>query len=209
MFDLFVTLVAITVAISPFFIYYIYYQNKKGEESKRNRNRLYHARRKPGYRENSKIYSTVERKKILAFTDGRCFYCMAFLNKGYWEIDHLWAKKIGGVDAFFNLVASCRKCNASKWFKNPFYHLVHEWSERGYLNEYQIKFLRYYSINSPSRLTNNPNWVSFMDTACKNISDFLEAVENNPVPSSKEKRGIYEKYTKIFFDQPPKETRWG
>ena len=209
MFDLLIKLISLLVVSFPFFIYYIYYQNKKGDESKRNRNRLYHARRKSGYRVNSRIYSREERKKVLAFTDGRCFYCMAFLNKGYWEIDHLWAKKIGGVDAFFNLVASCRKCNASKWFKNPFYHLVHEWNERGYLNDYQIKFLKYYSINSPSRLTNNPNWESFMETACENISNFLETIENNPAPSSKEKQVIYKKYSKLFFDEPPKKTRWG
>lgn len=209
MIDVLSTVVSILVVVSPLTLYYLYYKNKEGDKSRRERNWLYHARRKPGYRENSRIYNKEERTKILAFTDGRCFYCMTYLNKEYWEIDHLWAKKIGGVDAFFNLVASCRKCNAFKWFRNPFYHLVHEWNQRGYLNEYQIKFLKYYSINSPSRLTHNPNWGLFMDTACANISSFLEAIENNPVPSAREKKRIYEKYSKLFFDQPPKKTRWG
>jgi hypothetical protein len=48
-----------------------------------------------------------------------------------------------------------------------------------------------------------------MDTASENISEFLEEVKNNPAPSTKEKQKIYKKYSNIFFDQPPKRTRWG
>ena len=162
MFDVFINLLSVAIVSLPFFMYYIYIQNKKGSESKQNRSRIHHLRRGTiGYRVNSRIYTTEERKQVLSFTEGRCFYCMVFLNSRYWEIDHLWPKKLKGVDDLFNLVASCKKCNKRKATQNPFYHLVGKWSEQGYLNEYQMKFLKYYSLNSPSRLTTNVHWTIF------------------------------------------------
>lgn len=134
---------------------------------------------------------------------------MAFLSPAYWEIDHLWAKKLGGVDDFFNLVASCQKCNKSKGTQNPFYYLVERWGKQGYLNEFQLKFLEYYSINSPSRLTTNTHWESFMEEAPKNLSEFLREIKNNPAPTQKEKIRIFNKYKKLFFDEPPPKSRWG
>ena len=49
----------------------------------------------------------------------------------------------------------------------------------------------------------------YVGTHHSDNSDFLKVVENNPVPSAREKKKIYEKYSKLFFDQPPKKTRWG
>jgi 5-methylcytosine-specific restriction endonuclease McrA len=210
MIDVLSLIVSILVVVSPLTLYYLYHKNKEGDKSKRERRKTYNLRRGVVRRRlNSKIYTFEERKQILSFTDDRCFYCMAFLSSTYWEIDHLWPKRLGGVDDFFNLVASCEKCNKSKWTRNPFYHLVQRWNEQGYLNEYQIKFLRYYSCNSPSRLTTHIHWVSFMEDAPKNIAEFLDAIENNPAPSTKEKQKIYNQYSRLFFDYPPPKTRWG
>jgi|LauGreSuBDMM15SN_2_FD.fasta_scaffold65623_1 5-methylcytosine-specific restriction endonuclease McrA len=209
MFDVFINLLSVAIVSLPFFVYYIYIQNKKGDESKRNRNSIHNLRRGAiGYRLNSRIYTTEERKRVLSFTEGRCFYCMVFLNSSYWEIDHLWPKKLKGVDDLFNLVASCKKCNKWKGTQNPFYHLVQKWSQHGYLNDFQIKFLEYYTVNSPSRLTTNVHWTIFMDEASKNIKDFLGLVRNNPTPTQKEKQEISNKYRTLFFDRPPSKTRW-
>ena len=210
MFDVFINLLSVAIVCLPFFVYYIYIQNKKGDESKRDRHRTYRLRRGVrGHRINSRIYTQQERARILSFTEGRCFYCMAFLSSTYWEIDHLWAKKLGGVDDFFNLVASCEKCNKWKGTSNPFYHLVERWSRQGYLNEFQMKFLEYYSINSPSRLTTNIHWATFMEKAPKNLSEFLDVIKNNPAPTQNEKIRIFNKYRRLFFDEPPPKTRWG
>ena len=210
MYDAFIFVIGWTVILSPIFIYYIYDRNKKGDKSKRERSYTYNLRRGVvGHRLNSKIYTSEERTQILSFTDGRCFYCMTFLNSSYWEIDHLWPKKLAGVDEFFNLVASCKKCNETKGIRNPFYYLVSKWSGQGYLNEYQMKFLEYYSVNSPSRLTTNIHWASFMEQAPRNVTEFLDSVKNNPAPTQKEKNNIYDKYSTLFNDKPPPKTRWG
>ena len=210
MIDVLSTVVSILVVVSPLTLYYLYYKNKEGDKSRRERSYTYNLRRGVvGHRLNSKIYTSEERTQILSFTDGRCFYCMTSLNSSYWEIDHLWPKKLAGVDELFNLVASCKKCNETKGIRNPFYYLVSKWSGQGYLNEYQMKFLKYYSLNSPSRLTTNIHWASFMDEAPRNVTEFLDTVKNNPAPTQKEKNNIYDKYSTLFNNKPPPKTRWG
>lgn len=47
--------------------------------------------------------------------DGHCYYCGVHLAPfGSWQVDHMQPVKQGGEDAFYNLVAACRTCNASK-----------------------------------------------------------------------------------------------
>ncbi len=56
------------------------------------------------------------REQILERDGHRCVYCGA---DGNLQLDHVFPRSRGGLDAPQNLVAACRRCNASKGAKTP------------------------------------------------------------------------------------------
>jgi len=189
----------------PFYLISQYFKHEDKKKRERSRwSRTYHGRKERKHRTESRIFSYEERSKILTITDGLCFHCLTNVkseNFGYWEIDHLWPKKLGGVDNSWNLVASCQNCNTKKGYRNPFYLLVDKWKEQGELNRFEMKFLNYYANKSPSHLTNNPNWDKFMNEASQNIREFLFCIqESSKKLTEVEKNKIADKFKAKFAD---------
>lgn len=62
------------------------------------------------------------RERVLAKTQGRCFYCDGDLHDmpepGRFHVDHKRPIRNGGTDNFGNLVPSCPTCNLSKGAKS-------------------------------------------------------------------------------------------
>ena len=126
------------------------------------------------------IFPSHIREKVIKWTDGLCFHCEKNLldgGYGYWEVDHLWPKKFGGVDELYNLVASCQPCNTSKSAKNPFVFIVYKWNWGEKISPFEMKFLKYYSVNSPTRLTTNPTWIEELRTWRTPIGQFYDDLE--------------------------------
>lgn len=59
--------------------------------------------------------------KLMALTDGRCFYCDCELN-GEFTSDHFIPASKGGGNGMHNRVPSCRPCNAKKGNRMPTHH---------------------------------------------------------------------------------------
>lgn len=62
-------------------------------------------------------------RRIYDRTGGRCHACgkrLSFINygksgyRGAWEVDHSYARALGGTDHLNNLYAACVSCNRSK-----------------------------------------------------------------------------------------------
>jgi len=192
------------LACAPIYLVIWYFNSEEKEKNiKRERNRIYHLRRNArGYRERLEPFSKEQRKVILSQTNGKCFHCCKNLDSGYWEVDHLWPLKLGGVNEIFNLVAACQICNKSKFIANPFSWIVTKWFNKGYLNEFELRFLKYYSTNSPIHLTKNRFWGSYMNKVPHNITSFILTIEGSL--DTKQKKQIYDKYIRIFSDHPEK-----
>lgn len=60
-----------------------------------------------------------------------CFYCGCALTKKNREVDHIHPECQGGVDAWFNKVVTCRKCNTRKNGNHPVYWLLKEQARMG------------------------------------------------------------------------------
>lgn len=56
-------------------------------------------------------------EKLLATTDGLCFYCGVKLTKANRTRDHVHPRTHGGAGKRFNLVPSCSSCNSAKGAK--------------------------------------------------------------------------------------------
>jgi CRISPR/Cas system Type II protein with McrA/HNH and RuvC-like nuclease domain len=54
------------------------------------------------------------KKYIFIRDEGKCFHCGKKLEINQVNIDHYQPKSKGGVDDYFNLVLSCKKCNKYK-----------------------------------------------------------------------------------------------
>jgi hypothetical protein len=46
--------------------------------------------------------------------DYKCFYCNDFLKPKEWQLDHFYAKAIGGKNTLDNLCPTCKWCNIMK-----------------------------------------------------------------------------------------------
>jgi len=192
------------IACAPIYLTIWYFNSEEKEDKiRRERNRIYHLRRNAaGRRERLEPFTSEQRKVVLSQTNGKCFHCCKNLGSEYWEIDHLWPLKLGGVNQIINLVAACKLCNKAKFIANPFSWIITKWFNQGYLNEFELRFLKYYSKNSPIHLTKNKFWESYMNKVPHNITNFILSIEGNL--DSKQKKQIYEKYIRIFSDHPEK-----
>ena len=145
------------------------------------------------------------REKIIKWTDGLCFHCEKNLldnGYGYWEVDHLWPKIFGGVDELYNLVASCQPCNKRKSARNPFVCIVYKWTEGEKISNFEMKFLKYYSVNSPTRLTTNPTWIEELQTWQTPIGQLYDDLEldNRVRFSDKKRKQLHNKYVKLLSE---------
>ena len=54
--------------------------------------------------------------QVAARADHRCEYCKApeTLSETEYEVEHLWPRKLGGLDEFHNLALACPSCNKKK-----------------------------------------------------------------------------------------------
>lgn len=192
------------VAIAPIYLCILYFNSeKKDEEIRRRRTRISSLRKGvSGYRTKFKTFTREERKQVLLFTRGQCFYCCKDLTSVYWEVDHLWPVKKGGVNDLHNLVPSCKQCNKAKFIQNPFLWIVNKWGTTGSLNEFELRFLKHYSLNSPSNLTSNRYWDSYMKKVSTYSAELLNDVKN--VKDDKSRTKIYETYKTKFGDYPEK-----
>lgn len=59
-------------------------------------------------------YVTIDRHYLFNRQRGTCFFCGKPLKMGTLSIDHYLPKSAGGTNDVFNLVASCKSCNAEK-----------------------------------------------------------------------------------------------
>jgi len=53
-----------------------------------------------------------------------CLYCGCTLNEKNREVDHIHPLSKGGIDAWFNKVLVCRRCNTRKNGLHPVYWLM-------------------------------------------------------------------------------------
>jgi len=153
----------------------------------------------------SQIFPREVRNKVLNWTDGKCFHCEIDLqmeSSQYWEIDHLWPKKFGGVDELFNLVASCKPCNSWKGGTEPFCAIVYKWGANKRISDFEMQFLKYYSKNSPVRLTTNPTWKSTLQTWPESINALARDLElyKQGKLSEKQRKRLYNRYIQIFSE---------
>lgn len=56
--------------------------------------------------------------KLLAITDGLCFYCGITLTTSNRSKDHVHPRSRGGLGKRYNLVPACKTCNVSKGSKS-------------------------------------------------------------------------------------------
>lgn len=59
-------------------------------------------------------YVAIDRHYIYNRQHGTCFFCGKPLKMGNLSVDHYLPKSAGGTNDVFNLVASCKACNADK-----------------------------------------------------------------------------------------------
>jgi 5-methylcytosine-specific restriction endonuclease McrA len=191
-------------ASAPIYLIIWYFNSEeKGEKTRQAQTRISRLRKEPmGRRKPNEPFSKEQRKIVLSYTEEKCFYCCKDLSLNYWEIEHLWPLKLGGVNELFNLVASCKECNRQKFIYNPFTWMVTKWHEQGNLNEFELRFLKYYSVHSPSNLTNNKFWESYMKKIPNNVIGFRKAMDE--AVDKKKRDEVYQKYIRIFSDRPEK-----
>lgn len=63
--------------------------------------------------------SNSEKAYIYKRENKKCFYCKKHLKYRQITLDHYFPKSRGGTNEIFNLVLSCKKCNALKGNKIP------------------------------------------------------------------------------------------
>jgi HNH endonuclease len=197
-------ILAVFIFIAYAYLAAIFGGTKEKERRKKNRDRRWgkidRQERTPG-----QIFPSEVRNKVIEWTEGKCFHCGTNLlenGNGYWEVDHLWPKKFGGVDELFNLVASCQPCNKQKGATEPFCALVYKWTWNVQISDFEMKFLYFYSQNSPVRLTTNPTWRAEIANWSESIRQFtqdLEADMRGELTEKKRKK-LQSKYISIFSE---------
>lgn len=61
----------------------------------------------------------LQKTRLLAQQDGRCFYCAVVLTAQFGTIDHLMPTSKGGDNHHLNKVCACRTCNKAKGDRMP------------------------------------------------------------------------------------------
>lgn len=64
-------------------------------------------------------YVTIDRHYLYQRQSGTCFFCGKSLKMNTLSVDHYLPKGAGGTNDVFNLVASCKTCNAEKHDEVP------------------------------------------------------------------------------------------
>ena len=64
-------------------------------------------------------YVRIDRHYLFKRQHGVCFFCGKPLKMSTLSIDHYLPKSAGGTNDVFNLVASCKSCNADKFDSIP------------------------------------------------------------------------------------------
>jgi hypothetical protein len=117
---------------------------------------------------------------ILQKTGGHCFYCAVDISSGYWEIDHVWPKRLGGVDDLINLVPSCELCNARKDWSPPLTYFVWKWLCQARFTSYELDFLEAHADMSLEYLTEWPVWKGYCNSYLPRTRTFYNLVKGTP-----------------------------
>jgi hypothetical protein len=197
-------LLAILCSIACAYIFALFGGAKEEARRKANRERRW-GKISRSERTPPQIFPSATREKIIRWTDGLCFHCEKNLLEngyGYWEVDHLWPKIFGGVDELYNLVASCQPCNKKKFARNPFVFIVYKWTEGERISNFEMKFLKFYSVNSPTRLTTNPTWIEELQTWRTPIGQLYDDLEldNRARFTDKKRRQLHNKYVNLLSE---------
>jgi hypothetical protein len=120
------------------------------------------------------------RAEVLQKTNGNCFYCARDLTSGYWEIDHVWPKRLGGVDDLINLVPSCESCNAGKAWSPPLTYFVWKWLCQVRFTSYELEFLEAHADMSLEYLTEWPVWKGYCNSYPPHTRAFYNVVKGTP-----------------------------
>jgi hypothetical protein len=152
------------------------------------------------------------RAVVLQKTDGHCFYCAKDIKGGYWEIDHVWPKRLGGVDDLINLVPSCESCNAGKDWSPPLTYFVWKWLCQVRFTAYEIEFLEAHADMSLEYLTEWPVWKGYCNSYLPHTRAFYNLVKGTPSfygLSARELKKMEQKGRELLreFDSPRSQDR--